>query len=64
MIELPRLNIADIKIKPTDYEGTCYESAYHNAGWGEPTPSLGAPIANHENRAHESKSTSAPYGKV
>ena len=30
MIELPRLNIADIKIKPTDYEGTCYESAYHD----------------------------------
>jgi hypothetical protein len=25
----------------------------HNAGWGEPTPSLGAPIANNENRAHE-----------
>ena len=25
--------------------------------WGETTPSLGAPIANNENRAHESGST-------
>ena len=30
MIELPRLNIADIRIKPEDYEGTCYAPSYHD----------------------------------
>ena len=44
MIELPRLNIADIKIKPTDYEGTCYESAYHDEKVAEQS--------NHRNCEH------------